>query len=540
MKFYLAQINPILAHFEHNMGIIKKEIQNSHDADIVIFPELAICGYNPQDLILREDFVSECMNQIDSLCSFSKNIDKLIIIGSPRLFDGKTYNSAFCILNGKIIHIHDKIALPNYGVFDENRLFAKGQKILPISISGKKICVIVCEDMWNMEVLDEVVPLEPDYVICINASPYTKSKIARRNSVASNFATRARSALLYVNQVGLQDTIIYDGSSFILGKEGRVLAEANSFSESHILWDSEQQYHEKTIKSRPRQQGEAEIYEALMLALKDYVRKNNFREVIIGFSSGIDSSLTSLIAFDAIGAENVNLYALPSKNNSLMTHKDASDFCSQNKVLMTQIEIDKLFNEFTLSIKNLEDDTTLQNLQSRIRGIILMALANQKKALLLSTGNKSELAVGYATLYGDMNGGFNLLKDLYKIEVYKLAKWRNENIPQNSAHKISRPIPLNILTKEPTAELRTDQKDSDTLPPYHILDEILYNYIDLLKSKKQIKDLGLDSEIVDYVINLVRIGQFKRYQSTMGPKISDMSFDLDWRYPITNYFEKKK
>lgn len=552
MRISIAQINPIIGNFWYNLNLIKKSWKKLDNyTDIISFPELSVCGYNPQDLALRKDFIKRCSDSIDKLVEFSKEMDSCAIIGTIREENSKIYNSAYVIYKGKIIHLHDKVALPNYGVFDDKRLFSSGSELSCFILNKQKIAIFICEDMWDEELSKKLKSLNPSYLITINASPYTKTKKEMRLSVAAKTAAYLNTKLIYINQVGLQDSIIYDGSSFVVNENNEILLELGQFEESISTYDSKNPYNKKSISCLYTENFKkvesnliitdeklSEIYQALMFALKDYLKKNNISKIVLGFSSGIDSTISSLIALDAIGIDNVNLVTLPSKYTSSETYSDANDFLRRNDISAMEISINEPYLKLSqfFKIEKESSATTEQNLQSRIRGIILMALSNKEGYLLLSTGNKSELAVGYATLYGDMNGGYNLIKDLYKLEIYQLANWRNSNIPKNSKHKKLQPIPNNILSKAPTAELSIGQKDSDSLPEYEVLDLILYNYIDLLKSKDEIIDLGFKPEIVDHVLNLVRTAQFKRNQSTLGPKISDMSFDLDWRYPITNNY----
>jgi NAD+ synthase len=533
MKIAISQFNPVLGDFSYNLDSIKSIINKAQKADIIVFPELSICGYNPQDLALRDGFIDLCEKSLFNLVELSQNFASAILVGSISKEKNLRYNSAYLIQHGQILFQHNKLSLPNYGIFDEKRLFQKGDKFQSIKFLEKNLLIGICEDFWDEENRILIENEKADIILSLNASPYSKTKIAKRYNIAKSIAITTSAKFVYVNQVGLQDSIIYDGSSFAVDKNGEIINSLPSFAEDMVIIDTDEISLKKSVKSDL----ESEIYSALVFALREYCRKNNIKSVTIGFSSGIDSTLTSIIALDALGYENVNLVALPTKFNSKETYKDAAFFEEINNVKLQQIPIQALYDNFLLSL-NMKDNQTItsQNLQSRIRGVILMAISNQNNSLLLSTGNKSELAVGYATIYGDMNGGYNLLKDLYKTEIYNLANWRNKNIPTSSKHQILNPIPQNIIIKEPTAELRDNQKDSDSLPEYDILDDILFNYIDLLKSRDYIINLGYDSEIVDQVLNLIRISQFKRYQSTMGPKISDMSFDLEWRYPIINKF----
>ncbi|MDX1917236.1 MAG: NAD(+) synthase, partial [Rickettsiaceae bacterium] len=415
MKICIAQINPILGDFEYNYQMIlqyiqaaSKEIENG----FIIFPENSIGGYNPQDLILRKDFVRAHNVYLTKLAKEISSLSLTVILGSVREYEGKVYNSAFAICQGALVHLHDKIDLPNHGVFDEKRTFASGNKISIHNLSGKKICVIICQDIWNYGLCEEVIKLKPEFIFCINGSPFTKTKETRRIELATNLAKKSSSYVVYVNQVGLQDSLLYDGGSFVAAPKGAIIYKAPKFQESSDVIEidnfSSNTINKVSITYTPNQENIcSEIYNGLVFALREYLRKNNINQVIIGFSSGIDSTLTSVISFDAIGKENVHLYAMPTRFNGQETQEDAKNFCKINSVDLNQIDINELYNIFSdkISLTN-SDSIALQNLQSRIRGAILMALSNQKKYLLLSTSNKSELAVGYATLYGDMNGGY--------------------------------------------------------------------------------------------------------------------------------------
>lgn len=522
MYVALAQINPTLGDFQNNYNkILSSYIKAETDgADIVIFPELAISGYNPQDLVLRKAFLDESMLWLNNLITATKNHNAAIVIGAVNIEDksNKSYNAAFFIYNGKILHTHNKVALPNYGVFDEKRLFNAGNSFDIVNFRNYNIQLLVCEDVWEKVILQN----QCDIIIAINASPFEIGKHQKRLSIVKNQAKTHNTQVIYVNMVGAQDSIVYDGGSMIVSKNGELLHQSSMFQESIDLIDITKithipEYFTEDIEN---------IYHALILSLQDYLRKNNKTDVIIGFSGGIDSALTAVLAIDAIGKERVHLVTMPSRYTSTQTFHDATLFLDNLDIKAMEISIEPTL--ITLIESTNVNGIAEQNLQSRIRGTILMALSNQYGYMLLSTGNKSELAVGYATLYGDMNGGYNLLKDLYKTDVYNLAKFRN---------KISKVIPETIINKTPTAELKHNQKDSDTLPDYQILDQILTNYIEQsMSSENIVKYCKLDHKVVNDVITLVRNAEFKRNQSTLGPKIRNMSFDLDWRMPITNKF----
>lgn len=520
MIIAIAQINPTIGDFDANKAKILQFLQRASEgrANIVVFPELAISGYTPQDLVLRGSFCAESERVLYEIVKESKNFSTAIVIGGIINEKGQIFNSAFFIFNGKILHRHDKLFLPNYSVFDEKRLFSKGELVEYVEFLGKKIVLLICEDIW----CENHIVSDIDYIIVINASPYEEKKAIRRINLLKQKAQKYSTEIIYVNMIGAQDSVIYDGGSLIVSKEGQVVHQSIFFQE--VLDFSDSQAELKTYDNMWF------IYNAILLAIKDYARKNSVTDVVIGLSGGIDSTVVTMLAIDALGKDRVHLVTLPSKYSSTSTYKDTESFLHNIGKANQEISIEA-FCEAIIDSTGFAKDITLQNLQSRIRGLVLMAISNEHDYMLLSTGNKSELAIGYATLYGDMNGGFNPLKDLYKRDVYNLAKWRNKI----AGFSI---IPESIINKAPTAELKADQKDSDDLPEYEILDEILYQYIECGKSRFEIINSGFDAEIVDKILKRVRMSQFKRNQATLGPKIRNMSFDLDWRYPVTNKFWK--
>jgi NAD+ synthetase len=523
----LAQINPCLGDFDGNyQKILKYCIQaEKAGADIVVFPELATSGYDPKDLVRRAVFVQRSMNLLKQLLDISKEWNIAIIIGSMFALNQKSdycrpYNSSFFIHKGQILHQHDKIALPNYGVFDEKRTFTKGRTFESIEFKGYRVGLLVCEDIWRAQISTNDLC---DIIVVINASPFSIDKHQERLKMLKHQAISYQSSIVYLNMVGCQDSLVYDGGSIVVTQNGNLMHQSEFFKESMDIVPM----HSSVLVPSPQDINNLEhVYHALSLALRDYLYKNNMTDVVLGLSGGIDSALTAVIAIDALGKDKVHLITLPSRYSSAETYQDTKELLTNLGVDATNISIEPIFDA---SLQTLQGSgKTEENLQSRIRGLILMALSNEHGYMLLSTGNKSELAVGYATLYGDMNGGYNLLKDLYKTDVYNLARWRNEQNPI---------IPESIIRKDPTAELRPNQKDSDTLPNYDVLDRILIAYIEGgISPENIIRHLNIDPIIVDQVMQLVRIAEFKRHQSTLGPKIRNMSFDLDWRMPITNKF----
>ena len=617
IKIALAQINNIVGDLDYNLQKITNFIIKAKEngADLIIFPETAITSYPCEDLLLRQDFIASVRSKIMQIVELSKKIDIAILITAPTIENIKSQavrrNSAILVINGEIKKTINKKNLPNYGVFDENRYFTAANCLSEIEINGFTIAILICEDLWSIKNLFLLQEKIIDGVIVCNASPYSSDKHWRRIKIASNFANSLNKPLLYVNQVGLQDNLVFDGSSFAIQSDGEQALQMLDFVEdlaiieltkidnskisegknnqqfdnfNDILDDSKiddlgqldprqlrlEEYFDATKNNndnvndanhykveisnimievdKPYQLANdqetkiARDYQGLIMAVRDYVRKNNFHKVLLGMSGGIDSALVATIAVDALGSKNVSLYALPTRFNSQESYRDALN-CAKNLDLELEIiEIDGLYKNFMAILAskinaNQEiQDITSQNLQSRIRGNILMALSNQNNSLLLTTGNKSELATGYATIYGDMCGAFNPLKDVYKTKIYQLANYRNKNIPKNTLGTLGIKIPQEIISKEPSAELKENQKDSDSLPDYHILDQILEMLIEKQFSTAEIINKGFDVKIVQKIAKLLKNSEYKRRQAVIGPKISDRSFDKDWRYPIINGF----
>lgn len=540
LNIAIAQFNPTLGDFDANYQKICASWVSleRQGANIILMPELAICGYDPRDLALRDDFQKQNHLYLQKLIEQSQTHQAAIIIGAITNNDSEVYNSAFVIHQGQILHQHNKIALPNYSVFDEKRIYSSGTQATCFNFKDTKLALLICEDIWDQNILHQLAPQSPDAILALNASPFEVGKYNERIQVIKAGQKICKAPVVYCNLVGGQDSLVFDGASFVLDADSHLCFQLKRFAEDSIVFDLS-----KLSQCAPfKPILEEEIYSCLILALRDYLRKNNMQNVVLGFSGGIDSTLTAMIAIDALGPEKVKLVTLPSRFSSTTTYKDSEDFCHNLNIRAEEISIEPILASILQSLEpnfqKMPIDTTEENIQARIRGLLLMAISNKHGSLLLSTGNKSEMAVGYATLYGDMNGGFNLLKDIYKTQIFALAKWRNNNIPSQSLVKKLNLIPSNIISKAPSAELGYEQKDSDALPEYHVLDSILYQYIELGLSSEDIIAKVNDTETVDKVLKLIKIGEFKRNQSTLGPKISTMSFDLDWRYPITNKFIK--
>jgi NAD+ synthase len=539
-KIILAQLNFTVGDIKGNIEKILATLESNSDAELIVFPELCISGYPPEDLMLLPYFAEHCINNVKALVTRTKEFSPAILIGTPWVENGKTYNAALLIQNGEIKFKQFKISLPNYGVFDEKRVFSAGEKLESYNFNGVKLGIIICEDIWNIAVASQL--KDADVIISINASPYEAGKHQERVKVVSRLNTAYKKPVLYLNQICGQDDIIFDGGSFIINEHGD-LRQFSFFSEELIPIEG-YTFIGKHQKIDDMSENE-KIYQAMMLGLRDYVRKNGFPSVILGMSGGVDSALTAAIAVDALGSEKVHLVMLPSKFTSSESLKDAEE-CSNNLCIKIQnIPISEVVEAFDSTLEpsftSLPRNLTEENIQARSRGVLLMALSNKFNHLLLTTGNKSEVAVGYSTLYGDMCGGYNLIKDIYKTKVFELCRWRNNNIPKNSFLEKLNVIPENIIIKAPTAELRDNQKDEDSLPPYPLLDKILYA---LIEQQKPVEDIVAANiapvEVVEKIAKLLYLAEYKRRQAAPGVKISTMSFNRDRRFPITTKFKFRK
>ncbi len=546
MKIYLAQINVKIADFEYNFQKIISEFEKAQqqNCDLIIFPELVLTGYNARDLFLREKFIDDANFYLQKILKASLNFDCAILFGSIYFEKNKNlFNVGFLIEKGEIKNIIKKKDLPNYKIFDEQRYFTNSKSLSYFEFRGQTLSVLICEDMWSLTNLFLLQEQIFDFVIVINASPFEIDKEKKRAEIAKNIARKVKKPLIYLNQIGACDSLVFDGNSFILDNQGQEILHLKKFQEDFAIINLEKSGEIEVLKYDFKNLKEStnnleDIYQACVLGLRDYVEKNNFTKILLGMSGGIDSALVALIAADALGEENVKLYALPTKFNSKESMQDALEMAQNLGVKLQVIEIEEIFQTFLRNLENQEiSQIAKENIQARIRGNILMALSNSSGAILLSTGNKSEMAVGYATLYGDMCGAFNPIKDLYKTQIYDIAKWRNKNFCAISKLQKIDLIPENIIAKEPTAELRQNQKDSDSLPKYEILDKILYEFIENQKSLENIVEMGYDYDLVAKIAKLLKNSEFKRHQAVLGPKISKMSFDIDRRYPIANDFK---
>ncbi len=539
----LAQMNPIVGDFDYNFKKICDFWNEApKNTDLVVFPEMAVCGYPPEDLILKPVFLKEIKKSVEKLVVHSKG-KSAAIIPSPWVIDGKTHNVMHFIENGKIIATQSKHHLPNYGVFDEQRVFTAGPLPEPIPFKGFSLGLMLCEDMWWPEVAAHLRKKGAEIFIVPNASPYEIGKKKTRHRLARYRVDETGLPLIYVHQVGGQDELIFDGGSFVMNEKGHVVLEGVQFTEQsyNILLEKNER---GIIFSGVENTGaafsaEEEIYQALMLGLRDYIGKNHFPGILIGLSGGIDSALSAAIAADALGPEAVHGVMMPSVYTTKESIRDAEDLAKDLGIKIETISIEKTVEAFHATLGGHitgAGGTTFENIQPRARGTILMALSNASGKMVLSTGNKSEMAVGYATLYGDMCGGFNVLKDVYKTQVYDLSNWRNKHKPQGAFGPTGIVIPKNSITRAPTAELRENQADQDTLPPYDVLDAILRRLVEDELGVEDLVNQGFQRETVIKIWSMVDRAEYKRRQAPPGIKITRKAFGRDRRYPITNHF----
>ncbi|WP_423062472.1 NAD+ synthase [Candidiatus Paracoxiella cheracis] len=532
-----AQIDLLVGDIEGNADrIIESAKKAYHDskADLIMFPELAITSYPPEDLLLRPGLYRRVHNALKKIAENVKH--GTLIVGYPDQIEGKRYNKAAIIQNGEVITSYAKQELPNYTVFDEKRYFEAGHEPCVIKIKGVNVGIIICEDLWHDEPIHQSIQAGAEIIACINASPFAQDKAHARRDLLTLQATKTNVPIIYLNLIGGQDELVFDGGSMVFDQHGKLAQQAPYFEENlmTIEFDLEHNFDILTKHASPAEPlDEEKIYKILVLGVRDYIQKNGFPGAIIGLSGGVDSALTLAIAVDAIGADNVSVLLMPSRHTSEISMEDAIAEADTLKVHYSIIEIEPVFEAFLNSLaaefSGLPKDVTEENLQARIRGILLMSVSNKKGAIVLTTGNKSEIAVGYTTLYGDMAGGFGVLKDVYKTMVYRLCKYRNTLSPV---------IPDRVLEKPPSAELAENQKDQDTLPPYHILDEILERYIAKDEDPYTIADAGFDLKVVKKVIKMVNRNEYKRRQAPVGIRITQRAFGKDRRYPITSGFTK--
>ena len=531
-KIALAQFSPHIGNLEANAQKMLEQANEAkkQNADLIIFPELSSIGYPAEDLLLRPSLTKRTQQVFEQL----KTVKDIVMVFGfvNHTEDGQRYNAAAVMKDGQVLGVYNKQNLPNYSVFDEKRYFTEGHQHLVFEYLGHKFGVLICEDVWSLSTVQQLAQLNVETALVLNASPYEVGKPQHRVETMSALAKQMNLNLVYANQVGGQDDLIFDGTSFVIAKNGSVVLQAESFKES--LYFAEYEAEQQAFKANalpPALDTMAEIYQSLVMATRDYVQRSGFPGVILGLSGGIDSALTLAIAADAIGADKVQAVMMPYTYTAQISVEDAAEQAKSMGVTFGIAEINPIVNSFMQTLYpffgNSPADATEENLQARARGTLLMGLSNKFGNLVLSTGNKSELAVGYCTLYGDMVGGFAVLKDVYKTIVFELAKYRN-SISDKPV------IPERVITRPPSAELRPDQKDQDSLPPYDVLDAILYAYIEEDMSQDDIIAKGFDAEVVAKVIRLVDFNEYKRRQGAIGPRISSRAFSRERRYPIMN------
>jgi NAD+ synthase (glutamine-hydrolysing) len=523
MKIALAQINPTVGDLEGNAKKIIEYIGEAkkQGTDLVVFPELAVTGYPPEDLVLKPQFIIDNLSALKEIVKASKGIG--VYVGFVDKKGSDLYNAGAFINNEKIIETYHKNNLPNYSVFDEKRYFKEGTKASVVSFKGVKISLGICEDIWAEKGQYKG---GAKIILNINASPYHVGKMGEREIVLSKRAKATKAHVVYVNMVGGQDELVFDGGSMVFNSKGKLIASASQYKEELLIID------EKGGKITPKLEQSAEIYEALITGVRDYVEKNKFGGVIIGISGGIDSALTAAIACDALGSSRIHTIFMPSEYTAKQSLDDSRSVTNNLGIKMDTIPINGIFSQYLSTLapnfRGKPANIAEENLQARIRGNILMALSNKFGWLVLNTGNKSETSTGYCTLYGDMAGGFSVLKDIPKTLIYKLVNWRDRK---------KTVIPRSIINRPPTAELKPNQLDQDTLPPYEVLDRIIKAYVEENKSAKQMTAKGLNKAVVSKVISMIDRSEYKRRQSAPGTRISPRAFGKDWRLPITNRYK---
>ncbi len=533
LTIVLAQCNFTVGDITANSARIAMCYERAVEAraDLIVFSEMAITGYPPEDLVLRERFRQTAMDAVNQLAALTTQ-GPAILMGGLWCESDMLYNAAFLIEGGHIVTRQHKHHLPNYGVFDEKRLFAKGPMHEPIRWRGIQLGILICEDMWEADVAGHLKSRGAELLISINASPYEMGKAKQRHAVGVQRTHETSLPLIYVNQVGGQDELVFDGRSFVLSRQGDVCVGLGAFEEDFAVtrWQKEQTgWVCEMGKDAPHLSDEETIYRALVLGLRDFVHKNGFTDVVLGMSGGIDSALSAAVAVDALGSDQVLAVMMPSPFTSQDSLEDAAECCKRLNVRLDTISIEAAMKAFDAMLTPLFGEppsgVTAENIQPRLRGSVLMAISNKEGLLLLTTGNKSEMSVGYATLYGDMCGGYSVLKDIYKTTVYKIARWRNLR---------KEVIPERILTKPPTAELKPNQTDQDSLPSYEVLDAILLRLVEYQQSVEEVVAERFDRATVQRVARLLFGAEYKRRQAPPGVKITGMSFGRDRRYPITS------
>lgn len=536
-----------LAQFDFPVGAVAQnaeriaamiaQARDVHRADIVLFPELALSGYPPEDLLLRPSFLADCQAAIEIIAAQANGI--VAIVGWPQAAGAVVYNAASVLRDGAVAATYRKRELPNYAVFDERRYFDvdPDRDICVFEVNGTTVGLVICEDLWFPEPLAQTAQAGAQLVLVPNASPFERDKHAQRDALLAQRVAETGVGLAYLNVVGGQDALVFDGASVLADGDGLIHPAARAFEEHWLVADYDPDARKFTPVAWPYEDEESRdalAWRAIVRGTRDYCAKNGFGKVWLGLSGGIDSALVLAVAVDALGADNVTAVRMPSRYTAGLSNDLAAEQCAALGVRLLALPIEKPFQGYLDALAETfagqPVDTTEENLQSRTRGALLMALSNKFGGLLLTTGNKSEYAVGYATIYGDMCGGYAPIKDLYKTEVFALARWRN-------AVAGAPVVPVAVIERPPSAELRENQKDQDSLPPYDVLDAILLRHVDQEQSREDIVAAGFDPATVDKVLRLVRISEWKRHQAAPGPKVSRRAFGRERRYPITNGYK---
>lgn len=543
---FLAQINPTVGDVRGNVRRVRVARQQAaaSGAAVVITPELVLAGYPPEDLIYRPAFLDLIASEIEALAAETRDGGPALLVGAPWRMEGQTFNAALLLESGRIEAVIRKRHLPNYGVFDEARVFAPGPRPDVVAFRGHRLGVMICEDMWFPDVAEALSAGGAEALVVLNGSPFESDKAGQRLAHARARAESLALPLLYVNQVGGQDELVFDGASFVLSAQGDVRASLPAWVEAGASVALHRHGDRLEVTDGPRTPPSdplADIYQAMVLGLRDYVTKNGFPGVLLGLSGGIDSALSAAVAVDALGAERVWCVMMPSPYTSPESLEDAAEVARLLGCRLESVSIAPAMEAYEEMLGGLFSgtpaDITEENIQSRARGMILMALSNKFGPMVLSTGNKSEMSVGYATLYGDMCGGYSVLKDVYKTTVFALSEWRNTQAPEGGMGPSGPVMPQRVISKPPTAELRPNQKDEDSLPPYAVLDALLFGFIEQQKSVSQVAaETGHPLAEVERVWTLLHRAEYKRRQAPPGVKITSRSFGRDRRYPITNAF----
>lgn len=533
LNIVMAQINPLVGDIQGNTELVIETVRQAeaeHGADIVVFPELTLTGYPPEDLLLRESLELRINKALHAIQGAS--IQAAVVLGYPRVVAGRVFNMAGVIDGGELTAEYAKQHLPNYRVFDEKRYFVPGDSACVVRVRGVKAAITICEDIWQYEPMMQAADAGANIMLNLNASPFHLGKLDERKELLRERSREGAMPIVYVNQVGAQDELVFDGASMVADSAGLINVQAPSFESCLVPVEIAVESGKclvNTESQTPAPERLASVYQALVLGVRDYVNKNRFKGVVLGLSGGIDSALTLAVAVDALGAERVEAVMMPFRYTSDLSKNDAADEAQRLGVRYQSISIEPIYETFMGALEDefagTQRDTTEENLQARCRGVLLMAISNKKGYLVLTTGNKSEMAVGYSTLYGDMAGGFDVLKDVPKTMVFELSRYRNT---------IEEVIPVSVIERPPSAELAPDQKDEDSLPPYDVLDQILELYVERDYSAQAIIDEGFAEEDVRRVLRLVDVNEYKRRQAPIGPRITQRGFGRDRRYPITN------